>query len=55
MICSDVVREVEGIHTYNFSGKYEVIDLKYHRVDPWFYVMRPVWYLWRRMKKVWRG
>ena len=51
-IRSDFSGEPKGIHTYNVSDKYEVIDLKYYKVDLWLYVMRPVWFLWRRIKRM---
>ena len=55
MIRSDLIHEQKGIHTYNVTDQYEVIDLKYEAIDLLFYVMRPIWYLWRRIKKIWRG
>ena len=51
---SNLPRRAEGIHTYNFSEHYEVIDLKGYEVDPLFYVMRPIWFIWRRLKRVFR-
>lgn len=54
MIRSDFGREPKGIHTYNYSSKYEVIDLKYEAIDPWFNIINPTWYVWRRIKKIWR-
>lgn len=42
----------QGLHTYNFTDSYEVIDFKGYEADPLRYVMRPVWFLWRRIRKV---
>ena len=55
MIHSNFHHKIHGIHTYNLSGKYEIIDLKYRKIDLWFYLMRPVWYLVRRIKNLWKG
>ena len=52
MINSDLGRKAEGIHTYNMSDEFEVIDLKGYETDIWFYVMRPVWFIWRRVKRI---
>ena len=41
-----------GLHTYNFTDSYEVIDIKGYEADPLRHVMRPVWFLWRRIRKV---
>lgn len=41
----------QGIHTYNQSEKYEIIDLKSYAVDWLSYIMRPIWYVWRRIKR----
>jgi hypothetical protein len=41
-----------GLHTYNMSEHYEVIDLKEYEFDWLFYVMRPIWFIWRRVRKV---
>ena len=49
---SDFPGTPQGIHTYNHSEKYEVIDLKSYEVDWLFYIMRPVWFIWRRVKRV---
>lgn len=51
-IRSDLASAPQGIHTYNTSAHYEVIDLKEYRVDWLSYVMRPVWFIWRRVKRV---
>jgi hypothetical protein len=42
----------QGIHTYNMTEEYEVIDLKGYETDPLFWIMRPVWFIWRRVRKV---
>lgn len=48
---SDFPKPPQGIHTYNCSEKYEVIDLKSYETDRLFYVMRPIWFIWRRVKR----
>lgn len=53
-ICSDLPETPLGIHTYNVSSKYEVIDLKVYKFDIWYYLMRPIWYILRRVKKLGR-
>lgn len=53
-IRSDFLKIPQGIHTYNQSEKYEVIDLKSYEKDWLFYIVRPVWFIWRRVKKVFR-
>lgn len=42
----------QGIHTYNFNNKYEVIDIKGYEFDVLFYIMRPIWYIKRRITKL---
>lgn len=49
---SDLNRRPEGIHTYNFTDEYEVLDFKGYETDPLFWVMRPIWFIWRRIRKV---
>ena len=49
---TDLTYKPEGIHTYNFTEEFEVVDFKGYEVDPLFYVMRPVWFIWRRIRKV---
>ena len=51
-IHSNLERVAEGIHTYNMNDKYEVLDLKGYETDMFFYVMRPIWFIWRRVKKL---
>ena len=51
-IRSNLKKEPEGIHTYNMSASYEVVDLKGYETDWLFYIMRPVWWLWRRVKRI---
>lgn len=51
-IRSDLGRKAEGIHTYNMTEEYEVLDLKGYEADPLFTIMRPVWFVWRRIRKV---
>ena len=41
-----------GIHTYNFSDRYEVIDLKDYETDYFYPVMRVFWAVWRRIKRL---
>lgn len=43
-----------GLHTYNMTEHYEVIDLKEYETDIWFWIMRPIWFVWRRIKKLFR-
>lgn len=43
-----------GIHTYNFTKTYEVIDLKTYEIDWLFYLMRPIWFVWHRVRKLWK-
>lgn len=49
---SDLNRPHQGLHTYNFTDSYEVIDIKGYEADPLRHVMRPVWFIWRRVRKV---
>lgn len=49
---SDLNHPHQGLHTYNFTDSYEVIDIKGYETDPLRHVMRPVWFLWRRIRKV---
>lgn len=49
---SDLNRKAEGIHTYNLTEEYEVLDFKGYETDLLFWVMRPVWFIWRRIRKV---
>ena len=53
-IRSNLKKKPEGIHTYNMSASYEVIDLKGYEADWLFYIMRPVWWLWRRIKRLFK-
>lgn len=48
---SDLAWVPQGIHTYNLTDEYEVVDFKEYRKDPLFTIMRPVWGVWRRVKK----
>ena len=50
-IKSDFSGIPQGIHTYNQSEKYEIIDLKSYENDWLFYIMRPIWFIWRRVKR----
>lgn len=49
---TDLKYRPEGIHTYNLTGEYEVVDFKGYERDPLFYIMRPAWFIWRRIRKV---
>ena len=49
---SDLRYVPQGIHTYNMTEEYEVIDLKGYETDPLFWIMRPVWFIWRRVREV---
>lgn len=51
-IQSDLKGVPAGLHTYNMSEHYEVIDLKEYEFDWLFYIMRPIWFIWRRVRKV---
>lgn len=51
---SDLGRAAAGIHTYNLTKTYEVIDLKTYETDWLFYLMRPIWFVWRRVRKLWK-
>ena len=53
-IRSDLRGDPQGIHTYNISSKYEVIDLKQYKIDLLSYIMRPVWSVWYRVRKLLR-
>ena len=53
-IRSDLGGIPQGIHTYNISDGYEIIDLKEYKIDLWAYLTRPVWFLWRRIKNLFR-
>lgn len=49
-IKSDLPVPPEGIHTYNFTEQYEVLDLKGYETDYFYPVMRIVWGVHRRIK-----
>lgn len=51
-VVSDLKWEPKGMHTYNLTDQYEVVDFKRYRTDILFTVMRPVWGIWRRVKKL---
>lgn len=51
-IKSDFKGTPKGMHTYNMSSDYEVIDLKCYKSDVWFYLMRPFWFIVRRIKRL---
>lgn len=51
-IKSDLKGSPAGLHTYNASENYEVIDLKEYEFDWLLYIMRPIWFVWRRIRKV---
>ena len=51
-IRSDLKNTPAGLHTYNMSDSYEVVDLKEYELDWLFYIMRPIWFVWRRVRKV---
>lgn len=51
-IHSNLPKEASGIHTYNMTEDYEVIDLKTYETDLWAFPMRIVWGVWRRIKKL---
>lgn len=49
-IHSDFPGIPQGIHTYNQSEKYEIIDLKSYETD-WLYpIMRVFWFIYRKLK-----
>lgn len=49
-IRSDFSGVPQGIHTYNLSDKYEIIDLKSYETD-WLYpIMRIFWFIYRKLK-----
>ena len=48
---TDLGSAPQGIHTYNFNDKYEVIDLKEYETDTLFHITRPIWFIWRRIKR----
>lgn len=54
IIQSDFHTVPKGIHTYNMSSNYEVIDLKEYRYDMFFYIMRPIWFTLRLCKRFFR-
>lgn len=49
---SDLGYKACGVHTYNLTDEYEILDFKGYETDPLFWVMRPVWFIWRRVRKV---
>lgn len=51
---TDLGRVPAGIHTYNVTETYEVIDLKTYETDWLFYLTRPIWFVWRRVRKLWK-
>jgi len=53
-INSNVPYKPQGIHTYNCTSMYEVIDLKGFETDYLAPIMRIVWGVWRRIKRLWR-
>lgn len=50
-IHSNLNFDLEGVHTYNLSENYEVIDLKGHEKDLFYPIMRIFWGIVRIMKK----
>lgn len=51
-VVSNMSKTPQGLHTYNMTDEYEVIDFKTYEEDPLFWVMRPIWFIWRRVRKV---
>ena len=51
-IYSDFSAVPQGIHTYNWSERFEVIDLKSYETDWLFYVMHPFWFVIRRIRRI---
>ena len=49
---SDWSRTHQGLHTYNVTPHYEIVDLKSYEVDILAWITRPVWFIWRRIRKV---
>lgn len=48
----DVNFAPQGLHTYNMTSEFEIVDVKGYEIDPLSYIMRPVWFIWRRVRKV---
>ena len=53
-VTTDLGTTAAGLHTYNATEHWEVIDLKEYETDVFFWIMRPVWFIWRRIKKLFR-
>lgn len=51
-IHSDWKHPHQGIHTYNTTQRYEIVDLKGYETDLLYWITRPVWFIWRRIRKV---
>lgn len=51
-LSSNLSHKPAGIHTYNLTSRYEVVDFKGYEKDHLFYIMRPFWFVWRRLRKV---
>lgn len=51
-IHTDTDQKYYGIHTYNFSDRFEVIDLKSYETDLFYPFMRVFWAVVRRFKKL---
>jgi len=49
---TDLPQPPAGLHTYNFSEHYEVIDLKGYEWDLLFHLTRPFWFILRRLKRL---
>ena len=49
--CKDV-SSIIGVHTYNMSGKYEVIDYTQdYRITPYMKIRRKLWSIQQRLIK----
>lgn len=53
-IKTDCVKVPQGIHTYNMTEEYEVIDLKTYENDLLAFPMRVIWGVWRRVNRIFR-
>ena len=48
-ISIDCPVQVSGLHTYNLSDKWEVVDLKFYERDYFYPLMRIIWGVYRRI------
>lgn len=54
-ISTDCPFPAAGLHTYNMTDEWEVVDLKFYETDHFYPVMRIIWGVYRRVKSKFEG